>query len=116
MEHDDTFPPPLANGDQTHQCYATILPIEHKGKVYTDQTGRFPVPSSQGNNYVFVYYCQDSNYIHFEPIKNQTANELLAAYKRSIAPFIAAGFRPKLHILDNECSNIMKELFCNEKN
>ena len=53
----------------THQIFASI---EHVGRVYTDQTGRFPVTSSSGHKYICILYAYDSNTILAEPIKIQT--------------------------------------------
>ena len=39
------------NNHPTHNVFVTI---EETGKVYTDQTGQFPVRSSAGNQYVLV--------------------------------------------------------------
>ena len=39
------------NNHPTHKVFATI---EETGKVYTDQTGRFPVMSNAGNKYILV--------------------------------------------------------------
>jgi 3-deoxy-D-arabino-heptulosonate 7-phosphate (DAHP) synthase len=38
-------------GVTTHCIYAATL---DSGKIYTDQTGRFPVVSSKGNKYIMV--------------------------------------------------------------
>jgi hypothetical protein len=51
------------------------------GKIYTDQTGKFPVLSSRGNKYLFVLYDYDSNAIMAEPIKSRTQSELTRTYK-----------------------------------
>jgi hypothetical protein len=47
--------------------FATIV---DSGRIYTDQTGCFPVTSSQGNQYILVLYDYDSNAILVEPLKN----------------------------------------------
>ena len=49
----------------------TTFEIPTTGKIFTDQTGRFPIPSSTGNQYVFLLYDYDSNYIHAIAIKNR---------------------------------------------
>ena len=41
------------NNNPTHNVFATI---EETGKVYTDQTGQFPICSSAGNQYILVMY------------------------------------------------------------
>jgi hypothetical protein len=46
------------NNTQTHQIFAAIENTDriYTGKIYTGQTGRFPVTSSQGNKYILVLY------------------------------------------------------------
>jgi hypothetical protein len=70
--------------------------------IYTDQTGQLPVPSSRGMQYLFVFYSYDTNTIRMEPMKNRTAGEILAAFKRCTAELVQAGFKPQLHRLDNK--------------
>jgi hypothetical protein len=108
----DAFPS-TTDEERCHFCYATI--IEPTGKIYTDQTGRFIVPSSTGNNYLMILYDYDSNAIFAEPLRNRTAASILAAYKKLHARLCAAGFRPKLQRLDNECSSALKEFLIAEK-
>ncbi len=62
------------NNKQTNDIFTTI---EQTGKIYTDQTGRFPVTSSKGNKYILLLYEYDTNASLTEPIKNRTAPELL---------------------------------------
>ena len=52
------------------------------GKIFTDQTGRFPITSSTGNQYVFVLYNYDYNYIHAISIKNRKTNIYLLLTKQ----------------------------------
>ena len=54
---DDCFPPPPEDGQRTNLCYFTIC--EPKEEVHTDLTGRFPVPSQTGMQYLFVLYHYD---------------------------------------------------------
>ena len=42
--------------------------VETKGKVFSDQTGRFPITSSRGNKYIMAMYDNDSNTILAEPM------------------------------------------------
>jgi hypothetical protein len=83
--NDDTKPEtesPIANhtdeGITAHQVFTTVTNIE-TGKIYTDQTSKFPVLSSRGNKYLFVLYDYDSNAIMAEPIKSRTQGELTRA-------------------------------------
>jgi hypothetical protein len=70
--------PDLDQGIKTQYVYAATIDA---GQIYTDQTGRFPVVSSKGNNYIMILYDYDSNAILAQPIKNRTAPELLRAFK-----------------------------------
>ena len=47
------------------------------GSVSSDQSGRFPITSNQGNAYVALFYVYNPNYIKSVPIKNQSKEELL---------------------------------------
>ena len=91
----------------THMCFASI--IAPTGQIYTDQTGKFILPSSTGNNYIMILYDYDSNYIFVQPFHNRTASCLLAAYKALHQRLCKAGLRPKLQRLDNECSTLLKD-------
>ena len=56
--------------------------VDLSGKIYTDQTGRFPVTSSQGNKYILVAYHFDSKTIHAEPLKTRSGLDLKTAYQK----------------------------------
>ena len=79
------------------------------GKVYSDQTGNFKCVSSQGSNSIVLMYDYDSNAILAEPISNRKATTILAATKKLHDILRSKGRGPQLHILDNECSDIMKQ-------
>jgi hypothetical protein len=97
---DDPFPAAPADGARSHYCYLSVM--EPTSQIYTDQTGRFVTPSSNGNNYLMVLYDYDSNCILAEPMKNRTGKSILAAYKALHTNLCAAGLRPQLGRLDNE--------------
>ena len=78
-------------------------------KIYTDQTGRFPVRSFRGMQYIMVLYEVDSNAILVQEMRNRTSGEMVSAYNTLAAQLKLAGFEPKLHLLDNECSQEYKE-------
>ena len=78
-------------------------------KMYTDQTGRFPVRSFRGMQYIMVLYEVDSNVILVQSMQNWTFGEMVAAYNVLVNRLKISGFEPKLHLLDNECSKEYKE-------
>ena len=52
----------MANS-KTDDFYATVIDNKPFRRSYSDQTGRFPIQSSSGNNYVFIMYVYDANAI-----------------------------------------------------
>ena len=112
-ELEDYYPEPTLDGQRTHVCFAAVM--EHSGQVFTDQTGRFIVPSSGGNTQLLIVYDYDSNYIHAEPMKSKTAKEILQAYQRAHKKLVEAGLHPRLHRLDNEASAILKQFMHDEQ-
>jgi len=112
-EADDTFPTSEPNNARTHHCYASII-TPAAGKIHTDQTGQFIIPSSTGNNYLLIVYDYDSNSILAEPIPRRTGPCILLAYQTVHARLVAAGLRPQLQRLDNECSEALKDFFTAE--
>ena len=95
------------NNLKTHEIMCNVVELP-KGKIFTDQTGRFPVQSSKGNNYVFVLYDFDSNAILTEPIKNRKGASLIHAFNKLTDILISKGFNPKFQVLDNEASQELK--------
>lgn len=97
--------------------YVAVSSIyEPTGKVvYTDQTGKFPYISISGNNYIMVIYDYDSNAILMEPIGNRKGPTLLAAHQQLHARLTNAGLRPSYIMLNNECSNAVKNFLTEEE-
>ena len=105
--------------DQTRQGqYSTKIhsrPVEsptipHRlGTIYADPTGKFIVPSTQGNNYILVVFDTDSNYIFAEPMPSRTTNQILLAYEKIHTLLTTWGIIPSLHIMDNEMSYLLKD-------
>jgi hypothetical protein len=94
---------------RTHAVFATVLPSSNLHKSYSDQTGKFPVQSSRGYNYVMVLYDYDSNAILSKPVKTRQASELTQAWTALHSRLQSNGYAPNLYILDNECSDELKK-------
>jgi hypothetical protein len=52
-----------------------------KTSVYTNQTGKFPIQSSQGNMYIMVAVEMDGNYIDAEPMRTRETKSLVTEYQ-----------------------------------
>ena len=51
-------------------------------RIATDQTGEFPVVSSQGNRYVFILYDYNRNTILEETTKSRKGGEIIRPYSK----------------------------------
>ena len=85
---------------RTNHVYAAC----HKttGQIYSNQIGQFTILSSSGNKYVFLLYNHDSGYIDARTMATKTKEQIIKAYKESIAMLKTRGFKPKLQCLDNK--------------
>jgi hypothetical protein len=106
----DTKPTPCP--DRTDHVFVALHEVT--GKVFSDQTGRFPLTSNAGQNYLLLAYGFDSNYIHAEPIKSRSGPDILHAYQTAHALFTSRGLRPKLQRLDNEASNALLQFMASQ--
>ena len=107
----DLSPPQEANNMRSHAVFITIVTTADLRKSYSDQTGRFPIQSSRGYNYVMILYDMDSNAILSCPIKTRQASEIVKAWVKLFNRLKYNGYAPELHILDNECSDTLKQAF-----
>jgi hypothetical protein len=92
------------NNQITNQAYATV---EETGKVYTDQTGQFPIASSSGYKYMLVMYHYDTDAILSKPLKTQHGNGILRGYAKLYTHLTNRGFKPTTHWLDHEASTAL---------
>ena len=78
--------------------------INHKRKIATYITVKFPVTSNRGNNYLFVLYDYDSNCIIIRPMKSRAYSEFIRVFTDLHEHLLARGIKPAYMILDNESS------------
>ncbi|KAL7482174.1 hypothetical protein ACHAW6_007869 [Cyclotella cf. meneghiniana] len=105
--------PQTPNNDKTNMVFMTMVDID--GQLFTDQTGRFPITSNRGHNYIVVFYAVDPNFIKSYPIKLRHRSEIIKAYTEVYNFLQVRGYRPQLHKLDNETSKDV-EAFITENN
>ena len=79
-------------------------------KLYTYDTGRFPIKERSGNQYLMVPYHCDSNAILVAPFKTRKDKHRLEAYKSIMTRLRKNGMSVNLQILDNEASSKFKHL------
>jgi hypothetical protein len=75
----DNFPSSETPNIKTQQCYTAVM--ETTGQIHSEQTGRFVVPSSTGNNYLLIVYDYNSNAILAEPMRTPTSASIIKVYQ-----------------------------------
>ena len=85
-----------------------------KGTTHIDQTGKFPTKARSGNRYIMIMVAIDSNAILVAPMKSKADKEQRLAYLSMLKRLKQAGVDVRKHVLDNECSDRMKELIKSE--
>lgn len=89
----------------------TLVFTEEWYKSYSNQTGKFPITSSRGHKYIFVFYHFDTNSVHGIAIKIRNTADICKAWETVYDLLKAHGEAPNIHILDNECPESMKSMF-----
>ena len=74
----------------------------HISKLYTDDTGRFPVISRKGNQYIMVAYHCYANAIMAAPFKSRKDKYRMVAYNTIMQRLKDINMLVHLQILDNE--------------
>jgi hypothetical protein len=68
----ESFPSSDNGNLATDYCYAAVISPQPTGQVHSDQTGKFPVLSSTGNNHLIIVCNYNSNGIIAEPMPRRT--------------------------------------------
>ena len=76
----------------------TMKLVEINGKIFSNQTGHFPVTSSKGNKYLMVMYENDTNSILAKPMKNISQQEIVRAQAYFHEYLTLRGFKILLQI------------------
>jgi hypothetical protein len=99
-------PPPAAAPEApSNEVFIRVFPIS---RLYTDDTGRFPVKARSGNQYIMIAYHANGNLILQEAFKTQSDKHRIAAYNAIMTCLAARGLAVDLQILDNKASAAYK--------
>ena len=79
-------------------------------KLYTYDTGRFPIKARSGNQYLMVAYHCDSNEILVSPFKTHKDKHRLESYKSIMTCLPKTVMSVNLQILDKDASSKFKHL------
>ena len=90
--------------------------VELTGKIYSDKTIWFLNTSSKGIKYIMIIYDHDSNAIIIRLLKYKSTLEYLENIKEVHTYLNSCGIHSKMHIMDNEYSDIVKDYLLHSKN
>ena len=90
----------------SHLVFITTQPLS---KLYTNDTGRFPVKACSGNQYVMIAFHTNGNLILQQAFKTKSNCHRIAAYNAIMTRLAAQGLSVDLQILDNKVSVAYKE-------
>ena len=80
------------------------LHVKLISKLYTYDTGHFPVHARSGNQYIMIAYHCDANLILAEPFSSRKDTHRLLAYNKIMRRISENKLTVYLQILDNEAS------------
>jgi hypothetical protein len=78
------------------------------GVIYNNCTGEFPFMSLNGNICFFVMYHYKTNAILATPIPGLDLTNILNAYKKNFEYLEEKGYKPKLNVMDNQATKVIK--------
>jgi hypothetical protein len=74
---DSPEPAPTPTNIKTHNVFSALVDV---WKLHGHLTGKFPVMSSKGHQYILTLYDYDINAISTKPMKKRTDKEIIRAY------------------------------------
>ena len=107
-KNDDQIPKKEANASYELFC-CTALADQNEHTIYADLTGKFLVRSFKGNQYIFVCYTYNLNAILVWPMKTHDTTAMITAFQDIYQYLISKNYKPKLHVMDNECSKTIEK-------
>jgi hypothetical protein len=90
----------------SNQVFTKVYPLS---RLYTDNTGHFPIRARSGNQNVMITFHADGNLILQQAFKSKSDCHQIAAYNAIMTCLAARGLSVDLRILDNEASVEYKE-------
>ena len=96
-----------------NELHVFVTPIS---KLYTDDTGHFPVHAHSGNRYIMIAYHCDANLILAEPFPSRKDAHRLLAYNKIMQRLTDNKLCVNLQILDNKASEEYKQIIKNKWN
>jgi hypothetical protein len=101
-----------SSGSASSRCNAfqqVFVVTKLLSKLFTNDTGRFPVRARSGNQYVTIAFHANGNLILQQALKSKSDRHRIAAYNTIMTHLAARGLSVDLQNLDNKPSSSYKE-------
>jgi hypothetical protein len=98
------LPPPVEA--PSNQVFVVTNPLS---KLFTDNTGHFPVRARSGNQFIMIAFHANDNLILQQAFKSKSNHHSIAAYNTIMMRLAARGLSVDFQILDNKASAAYKE-------
>ena len=105
--------PHLPNNNCSHHVYMTITDLD--SKLYSYQTGRFPITSNCGYFYVVIFYAVDGNYLKAYPMKFHHRSQILKSCNDAFSLPRVCGYQPHLHKIDSKTSKEVENFIAEQQ-
>ena len=105
----DTSTPDSPEKDPAAKTPINVITYVHSEGNHMDGTGRFPVVSHRGNQYMLVLHSEGANYIKIIPMQTRNKQSYLKAHRIALDFYEALGYTPTFQRFDNETSNEFME-------
>ena len=103
--------PPLARlpppNDNKKEVFIEIYPLN---KLYSDDTGQFPVRACSGNQYVMIAYHMEGNLILQQAFPTKADKHSIPAFNNITSHLTEQGLSVDLNIRDNKASTDLKRV------
>ena len=100
-EESDRLP---INEKPSNDLHISVQPMS---KLYTDDTGRFPVRSWSGNQYIMIAYHCNSNAILAQPFKTRADKHCMVAYNSIMQRLENKGMLVDLPLFSSCCMMLL---------
>ena len=69
---------------ENYRIYIVMATVNETHKIYTNQTGKSPITSSQCKTYILIMYVYDANTILASPLKSISGSHRLEVYTKHV--------------------------------
>ena len=109
-------PPQEACNLRDYEVFCSVVLVDqNEGTIYSDLTGRFPVQSYTGMQYICVAHIYSKSVLLLWSMPNRTYASMVKVFKEIYETLKERQWHPKLHVLYNKCLKAVKKYIISER-